>query len=109
MALERSGECKLAKLVSDHILGYINRNVLLTVMNSDGVTDELREYGRRAGPGLQNFLLVLRIHGLNTCKKLCFYIRCFLKASAHLIFPPYLAFLRFTMNLSVLAFLFLVL
>ena len=57
---------------------------------------------------LYNFLLALFVHSTYTSIELFFNERRFLQTSAHLIFPPYLAFLRFTMNLSVLAFLFLV-
>ena len=109
MTLERTGRSKLTKLVSYHVFSDIYRNVLLAVMNSDGMTDKFREYGGRTGPCLQNLLLVLLVHRANTIKELCFNIRCFFQASAHFIFPPYFAFLRFTMNLSVRAFLFLVL
>ena len=39
MATERAGGCELTKLVTDHILGYVNRNVLSAVMHSDRVAD----------------------------------------------------------------------
>ena len=75
MALEGTGGSELTQLVTDHILSHINGDVLLTIVNCDRVTDEFREYGRCAGPGFENFLLVLFIHGANAGVELCFYER----------------------------------
>ena len=47
MASESSGGCKLAELVADHVLSYINRNKLIAVMNCNGVANEVR--GDHAG------------------------------------------------------------
>ena len=105
MTLEGSGGSELTQLMADHIFSYIYRNVLLTVMNGNGVTDEFREYGGCARPGLEYVLGAVLIHGTDARVELFFYLRCFFQTSAHVIFPPYLAFLRFTMNLSVRAFL----
>ena len=52
------GSCKreLAKLVAYHILGYVYRNVLSSVVNRDGVSYKLREYCRCTGPSLDDLL-----------------------------------------------------
>ena len=41
MASESSCWCKLTELVTYHILSNINRNKLVSVMNSDGVAYEV--------------------------------------------------------------------
>ena len=43
MALECSGGSKLAELVTNHILSYIYRNVLASVMDCKCVTYKIRE------------------------------------------------------------------
>ena len=43
MALEGTGGCKLTELVTNHILDNVYRNVLLAVVNGDGVTHEIRD------------------------------------------------------------------
>ena len=45
MTFEGTGKCEFAELVSYHVLGNIYRNMLSSVVNCDGVTYELREYG----------------------------------------------------------------
>ena len=99
-----------AQLVSDHLLGDIHRNMLLTVVNCDRVSDKFREYQwMLLDQVLSTFFSCFSFMAHNPCVQLCFHIRSLLQASAHDIFPPYLAFLRLTINLSVRAFLFLVL
>ena len=43
MTLEGSCRCEFTELVTDHILCYINRNVLTSVVNSKSMTNEIRE------------------------------------------------------------------
>ena len=43
MTLEGTGGRKLTELVSDHILGNVYRNVLLAVVNGDGVSHKILE------------------------------------------------------------------
>ena len=105
MTLEGTGGCKLAELVTDHILSDVNRNVLLAVVNGDGVTHEIREDRGGTGPGLKNLLLVLLVHSADASEELLFDVITFFQTSTHYSLPPYFAFLRLTMNLSVLAFL----
>ena len=42
MASENTGRRKFAKLVTDHLLGDIDRNELVSVMHSDRMADEVR-------------------------------------------------------------------
>lgn len=88
MSFERAGQRKFAELVTDHIFGNINRDVLLTVMNRDSVTDKFREYGRRAGPGLQDFLFALLIHCLNAAKKALLRRRAAFSGFCSFLVPP---------------------
>jgi hypothetical protein len=41
MTFESPGECELAQLVANHLIGDVDRYVLLAVMHSDRQTDEL--------------------------------------------------------------------
>lgn len=43
MTLESSGRCEFTEFMSNHILCYIYRYMFSSVMNSDGMTNELRE------------------------------------------------------------------
>jgi len=63
MALESTCERKLTQLVANHLIGDIDRNVLLAVVNGDGQADELGQDHGATGPSL-NRLLVLGCHGL---------------------------------------------
>ena len=52
-----SGYYELTQLVAYHILGNVYRNMSSSVMNSDRVTNHLREDSGTTGPGLNNSLL----------------------------------------------------
>ena len=41
VTLECPGQCEFAQFVANHLVGHINRNVLLAVVNGDGQTDEI--------------------------------------------------------------------
>ncbi len=61
MTLERTGGRELAQLVPDHRLGDEHRHVLATVVDGEGVTDEVRDDGGPARPGLDDLLGVLLV------------------------------------------------
>ena len=65
MSFVSSGSYELSQLMSNHILGYIYRNVLSTIMHSDCMSNHLRENGGAAGPGLDNLLLSSLVHSIN--------------------------------------------
>jgi hypothetical protein len=58
VALEDARERELAELVADHVLGDVDRHVLLAVVHGDGQADELRHDGRAPRPGLDRALVV---------------------------------------------------
>src|SRR5436309_12913897 len=53
-----AGGAELTAAVADHVLGHIDRDVLLAVVDGDRVADERREDDRRARPRLHELLLV---------------------------------------------------
>src|SRR5512135_519824 len=63
--LERAGQRELAELVPDHVLGHIDRNVLLAVVHGDRQADEFRRDRRAARPGLDRLLVVDGARGVD--------------------------------------------
>ena len=61
MASERSCRGEFTKLVADHLLGDVDRNMFPAVMHGDGVPHHLREYGGGARPGLQDAVFIFLI------------------------------------------------
>jgi hypothetical protein len=57
--------------MADHVLGHVHRDVLLTVVDSDGVADEVGEDDAVARPGLEHLLLVLLVHRLDPAEQAC--------------------------------------
>src|SRR5258706_8990368 len=62
VTLERAGHRELAELVTDHVLGDVDRNELASVVDGDRVTDHVRNDGRAARPGLDDLLVAFAIH-----------------------------------------------
>src|SRR5882672_4395583 len=60
-----AGVGELAETVADHVLGHVDRDVLLAVVHGDRVTDERRKDDRRPRPGLDDLLLVALVHLLD--------------------------------------------
>src|SRR3954469_4476994 len=60
-----AGVGELAEAMADHVLGHVDRDVLLAVVDRDRVADERREDHRRARPGLHDLLLVAPVHLLD--------------------------------------------
>ena len=65
VASEGSGGNELTQLVTNHVLGDIDGNMLAAVVNGDGVTDEGGEDGGSSGPGLENLLFAGLVQLLN--------------------------------------------
>src|SRR5487761_11309 len=65
VALERAGQRELAELVTDHVLGHIDRNVLLAVVHGDREADEFRRDRRAARPGLDRLFVVDGARGVD--------------------------------------------
>ena len=67
MTFECAGRGELSELVTYHLLSNVNRNKLVSIMNGDGVADEVRGDHAGAGPGLDHlFLLATIIHSKNS-------------------------------------------
>ena len=60
-----AGVGELAEPVADHVLGHVDRDVLLAVVDGDGVADERGEDDGRTRPGLDDLLLVALVHLLD--------------------------------------------
>src|SRR5271168_1207745 len=65
VALEGAGGREFAELVTNHVLGDVDRDELAAVVHGNGVADEVRVNGRPAGPGAQHLLVVDLIHPLD--------------------------------------------
>ena len=101
MTLKGAGGSKLSQLVADHVFGNIDGDVLLTVMDGDGVTHELREDGGGAGPGLQDLLLASFVQLVDSLQQLRSHEGALLNASAHLLVSPFLFTVATTNDLLV--------
>ena len=67
MTPEVAGGGELAQLVADHLLGDVNRDKLVSVVNSDSMADEVRGDHAGTGPGLDHlFFLATIIHSKNS-------------------------------------------
>src|SRR5688572_17945170 len=64
-----AGWAELTKAMADHVLGHVDRNVLLAVVDGDGMADERREDDGRTGPGLDDLLLVALVHVLDAAEE----------------------------------------
>ena len=113
MSLEGTGGGELAQLVSNHILGDIHRNKFSAVMYCDGVGYHIREDCGSIGTMFSALFLILLVHLLNSFQQLFMNERSFLTDLLIIYTPsclaPYLPLRRFTMNLLVGFFFFLVL
>src|SRR5688572_16629297 len=56
MAVEGARRRELAELVADHLLGHVDRDVLLAVIDAEGEPDELRQDRRAAAPDLDHLV-----------------------------------------------------
>src|ERR671922_2770498 len=83
-----AGRGELTEPVADHVLGHVDRDVLLAVVHGDGVADERREDYRRARPGLADFLLVALVHLLDPAEETGLDERALLDGTGHRLLPP---------------------
>src|ERR1700687_3657161 len=65
VAAEDPRRRELAELVPDHVLLYVDGDVVAAGVHGDRVPDHGRNDGRRARPGLDHALLPRRIHPLD--------------------------------------------
>src|SRR6185437_7976208 len=83
MTLERTGQCKLAKLVADHVFRDVHRNVLTAVVHGDRQTDEVRQDRRATRPSLDWFLVTRCCSRLNLLQQMGVAERTFLNRTCH--------------------------
>ena len=67
--VEHPGRRELAELVADHVLGHVDRNVLLAVVHAEGQADELRQDRRATAPDLDDLVASRRAHLLRLLQK----------------------------------------
>src|SRR6478736_4509130 len=85
VTLERAGGGELAQLVPDHRLGDEHRHVLATVVDGEGVTDEVRNDGRTTRPGLDDLLGVLLVLNVDLLEQMVVDERTLLEAAWHVL------------------------
>src|SRR5574343_946847 len=91
VTLEGAGQREFTQLVADHLVGDIDRHVLLAVVHGDGQTDELGQNHGATRPGLDR-LLVLGGNGLvNLGHQVMVHKRTLLKRACHFPSPLLLA------------------
>src|SRR6478736_4511280 len=83
VTLERAGGGELAELVPDHRLGDEHRHVLATVVDGEGVSDEVRNDGRPTRPGLDDLLGVLVVLDVDLLEQMVVDERALLEAAWH--------------------------
>src|SRR5574343_2038799 len=90
VTLEGARQGEFAQLVAHHLVGDINRHVLLAVVHGDGQADELGQNHRATRPGLDR-LLVLGGNGLvNLGHQVMVHKWTLFKRSCHLCTPYFL-------------------
>src|SRR3954463_497285 len=95
---ERAGGRELAEPMADHVLGHVDRDVLPAVVDGDGVADEVGEDDRRAGPGLDDPLLVALVHLLDAAEEPRLDVRPLLDRTGHSLLLRYFRFRRRTIS-----------
>lgn len=78
MAAEGARGRKLTELVAYHVLRNVDRDMSAAIVNCDGMTHHLREYGACATPGSNDLLVAALIHVLHSFKQFRLYERAFL-------------------------------
>src|SRR3954452_9115848 len=79
VAAEVACGAELAEAMADHVLGHVDRDVLLAVVDGDRVADEVREDDAVARPRLEHALLALAVHCLDTPEQACLDVRSLLQ------------------------------
>src|SRR5215212_1325029 len=83
-----AGVGELAEAMADYVLGHVDRDVLLAVVDRDRVTDERREDHRRARPRLHELLLVALVHLLDPAEEAGLNEGALLDRTGHRLLPP---------------------
>ena len=62
MTAKLTRRCKFTQLVADHVLGYVNRNKLITIMHGNCMPNKVWRYHGCTCPRLHNAFLSTLIH-----------------------------------------------
>ena len=81
MAFEGAGGCELAQLMTDHVLSDIDRHMLASIMDCNGMTYEVRENRGTSGPGLDNLFIVSFVESRDLLHEAFFNERALLNGS----------------------------
>lgn len=74
---EGARRCKLTEAVANHVLGHIDRNKLLTVVDGKGVPDHFGADHGGTTPRLDHLFLATRVHSVHLLAELVGYERAF--------------------------------
>src|SRR6195952_3691258 len=83
VTLEGAGRGELAQLVANHGLRHEHRHVLATVVDGEGVSDEVGDDGRPTRPGLDDLLGVLLVLDVDLLQEMVVDERALLQAAWH--------------------------
>jgi hypothetical protein len=70
MPAEGARGCKFTQLMTYHVLGNVDRDMSPAIVNCNGMTHHLWEYGACATPGSNDLLVATLIHILHTLEQL---------------------------------------
>ena len=84
MTTEGTGGSEFAQLVTNHGFGNVNRYVLATIVNRNGVTNHFGEDGAGTRPGLYDVLYARFVHRLDAAEKARFHKGTLFQTSAHI-------------------------
>src|SRR3982750_2301733 len=87
VALEGAREREFAELVADHLVGDVDRNVLLAVVHGDRQADEVGQDRRAARPGLDRLLVLGGRRLLDLRREVMVDERAPLERAGHLALP----------------------
>ena len=87
MRTKSSGRRKLSKLMSYHVLGYINRDEPFSIMHGDSMTYHLRDNCRTPRPRPDDAFFLSLPHQLNFLQQMVVKKRPLLYGTTHSCFP----------------------
>ncbi|KGB25959.1 hypothetical protein ApDm4_0901 [Acetobacter pomorum] len=85
--MECTGRRKFAELMSDHVFRNLYGQKLLTVINTERQTDELRKNCRTTRPDLDHFVTTRRAGYLSFIQQIPVDERAFPDGTCHLLLP----------------------
>src|SRR3989338_3195074 len=87
MPLECARQGKFAQLVTNHVFGYVHRDMLLTVMHRDCQADEFGKHRGTARPGFNRAFVIGCTHHLNLLEQVCVDKWTFFNGTCHVYLP----------------------